>query len=240
MKFRNEVNYVKARKRILTGIFILSTLFALLRITNVLGVYKIAGSAMYPQHKDGDIMVFTRFKKPKRHSVVLHKSALYSSRNKYNLDTTAVNNHSRIIGLENETVEIKNGVVYVNDMIHSQSFTPVFMVKITKSDFDQLKTTERDIFLKDQVIGRYVFLFVTQENLEYLSRDNRYEIVNKEPNRDFYNLSEETRIGWSQNNYGPVIVPKNHYFILADNRNNGIDSRIIGSIHENEIIGVKI
>jgi signal peptidase I len=38
-------------------------------------------------------------------------------------------------------------------------------------------------------------------------------------------------------NYGPVIVPPNNYFMLGDNRDNSADSRFIGPIHEKYILG---
>jgi len=38
-------------------------------------------------------------------------------------------------------------------------------------------------------------------------------------------------------NFGPVIVPEGHYLVLGDNRDNSADSRAIGFVPRNEIIG---
>ncbi len=58
------------------------------------------------------------------------------------------------------------------------------------------------------------------------------EIFNNDIKLNFENIisSNETELI----NY---IVPENSYFLLGDNRNNSIDSRIYGSVNKNQIIG---
>jgi signal peptidase I len=43
--------------------------------------------------------------------------------------------------------------------------------------------------------------------------------------------------GARTNNFGPVRVPKGHVFVLGDNRSNSQDSRIIGTIPVESIVG---
>lgn len=41
---------------------------------------------------------------------------------------------------------------------------------------------------------------------------------------------------WSISNFGPVIVPTEHYFIMGDNRDNSLDSRWRGFIPKSQVI----
>lgn len=45
---------------------------------------------------------------------------------------------------------------------------------------------------------------------------------------------------WNEDNFGPLIIPKDKVFAIGENRHNSEDSRYIGLIDISNIVGVVI
>lgn len=97
-----------------------------------------------------------------------------------------------------------------------------------------------------------IFKFPKNEKIDYIKRvvaipDDTVEIIdkklfiNQQPveesyiiNSDDHILSEEKS---PRDNFGPVTVPPDSYFVLGDNRDNSFDSRFFGFIDKEKIKG---
>ena len=57
--------------------------------------------------------------------------------------------------------------------------------------------------------------------------------------RDYLVRTAEASMGYhaSRNNWGPIVVPPGHYFMLGDNRDNSLDSRYWGFVPDSLIRG---
>lgn len=87
----------------------------------------------------------------------------------------------------------------------------------------------------DQLVRRIIA--IPGDTVEIKGRDL---LVNgKKTDEPYAFYSESDRVLYVEENFGPVKVPENSYFVLGDNRNFSIDSRVLGFIDKG-LIGGKI
>lgn len=104
----------------------------------------------------------------------------------------------RVIGLPKDSIEIKDGRVYVNNKINEL-------------------TTNDEYVLDDQEVIQY------------------QEQVN--PNKSIKTLRYKNFAMTETRTLERIVVPENEYFLMGDNRDNAFDSRFLGTIKRDDIIG---
>ena len=126
---------------------------------------------------------------------------------------------------------LKNEIQYGDVVIiegHNKTRGDGLVKRVIGLPGDKIKIQNGKIILNGEVLkqkndGKFRFNGKTYEReIEYISNDKSYKILNDGNHylQDF--LSELT-------------VPKNHYFVLGDNRDHSGDSRYYGSIHRSYI-----
>ncbi len=132
----------------------------------------------------------------------------------------------------------------VGDYLLVTKFTYGYKVPFTNKRVLDFKKPQRG----DIIVFRYpvdpdkdfIKRVIAVEGDEVIIRDKRVYIngqefvVQKAVYRDKFILPKELS---PRDNYGPVKVPKDSYFVMGDNRDSSLDSRFWGFVHFSEIKG---
>lgn len=108
----------KAKKEIIEWIeaIVIAVLLALVIKTFVIEIFQVEGHSMYPTLEDGERLVVNkfiyRFKKPQRGDIIIFK---YPADPDYDYI-------KRVIAVENDVIEIKNGKVYLNNKLLQEDY----------------------------------------------------------------------------------------------------------------------
>lgn len=122
----------------------------------------------------------------------------------------------RVIGMEGDIIIYRNKTIYLKRACHNDSGDC--------PEFEAIKHQQLD-----KVDGESISY---KESLD----DNEYEIILNE------NMAELVNRYFNQvgRNQGEWLVPKGHYFVLGDSRDNSLDSRYWGFVPTENIIGKAI
>lgn len=104
----------------------------------------------------------------------------------------------RVIGLPNDSIEIRDGKTYVNN---------------TQSEL----TSKEEYILDNQEVVQY------QEQINPVKKIKTLRYKDKKPG--------------DSRNFSKIKIPDNEYFLMGDNRDNAFDSRFMGTIKKDDIVG---
>jgi len=92
-----------------------------------------------------------------------------------------------------------------------------------------------------------VFIYPEDKSKDFIKRvvgtpgdriqmQDKQILVNGQPFDDKYGYYDE-RAGNTSRSFGPVVVPKDHYFVMGDNRDHSMDSRFWGFVPSEAVKG---
>ena len=194
---------------------VIAIILALFIRTFIIQAFKIPSGSMKPTLLVGDHLLVNKFiygiripfldkyliqfKKPERGDVVVFKWPKDES-----LDFI-----KRVIGIEGDTIEIKNKQLYVNNK--------------------KVKNQLLDEKVKNQLFGKY--------DDDILNADAYEETIGNRRHIFLYQPALEKLEKNKNDNYGPVTVQKDSIFVMGDNRDDSDDSRYWGDVKLEKIKG---
>lgn len=115
----------------------------------------------------------------------------------------------RVIGLPGEKIELRDGLVYINDLPVKQEIQPSLPIAVDTNQ--PCNDGLLGQFLEAGQAGAMVCeLPIVRETLP---NGVSYDTIDPGPGR-------------ANDNFGPYVVPANHIFLMGDNRDGSADSRV--------------
>lgn len=222
------------------GFALLFCVWLILRLTNILQFYSVPSSSNAPTIKKGSHIWASRFKTLQRGNFIAFRQ--YDS-----LVGGIAIWTKRCVGMQGDTVEMKNGLLFVNGKNADVNYTldnefAIFTISPRKFIY-ALHLNEKDDY-NYQNTENYLQTILSNEeykeaqSLLIAGQDSIKQYMY--PNETSYQPTFFAELGksiWTVDNFGPLRVPINHYFVLGDNRHSSLDSRYIGFIKKENYVG---
>lgn len=212
----------RAQKKIAIGVGFIIAIWVICRITGVIQFYNVPTSGNTPNINPGDNIIATNLIDYQHLDFIC-----YDLNDPKFLRGVWVR---RVCGLPGDTVKMVNGTLFVNG-----------------KNIDQRIRLKHDYVVHNSVAQKFIddftfpFWYPKSDSCRIAIEDskvspdlNAHKFVNNEKGV----LHKSFNQNWSLDNFGPIIVPKGMLFLLGDNRNNTIDSRLTGFTSEEEVVGV--
>lgn len=208
---------------LLTGSFIVSILI-IAKLSGVLQYALLPTAGSEPTIKRGGWILMSNILPYEKNKILVFKQN--------NPDYPLGNYAQRLVGIEGDKIQIKNGDLFVNDSLISGKFEINQAYKIDRGFANHLiekGAAEEDFFPIDE---NHYITHLSRKNLKKDYFFERYINTNTEP--DIFKTFGKQ---WNADNFGPLTVPPGKVFFLGDNRNASLDSRFVGFADKEDIVG---
>lgn len=198
---------------------IIIALLLLLRFTGALNYSIMATPSNEPGIKTGAYVFFSSLKQPRLFDFIVFKKSENGTNSNY---------IGRLCGLPGDVVQLKQGALWINGISKDDVIKPYFLYEIPDDEFEIHKGV-----LENYDCTSRPYLFLSEELIQ------KNDIKGKRIIRDAPDEMTQSVFGqqWNTSNFGPFVVPNGHYFIVGDNRDNSVDSRMYGPVKISDFTG---
>jgi len=207
-------------------------------VANILGAirpYKISSNSSRPTLKEGDHILISNLVSPKRFDFICFRRT-----DKFEGKITVT---YRLCGMPGDTVEMRSGELYINGRNTDTSLSLTYLYLLPKAAHPTLDSlfTFDEMEAPMQINDTQIIATLSGDEIKKLVSLRipiHRSIKEKDSAQPF--IEEIYHKPWNEDYFGPIILPKDNYFVLGDNRYRADDSRYIGLISKDSIVGTVI
>ena len=194
----------------------------ILYFTGILSFRKVLNNNNYPSLSKDDYVVYSNIIEPEINDMIVFKDT-----NGYRI--------SRLLGVQGDTIQIKDGVFYRNSKNMDTNLKLSRFYTGNKNELKNLRYIDESAILKTSIYGDSL-LIMTSDSVA-----SSYEGLSKKIYSDSfidYFVSKAYNKDWNLDQFGPLVIPKSNFFLIGDNRVDAVDSRMLGLTKNEDIIGI--
>lgn len=215
--------------------------FILLRMTGGFQIHSIPTLSNDPTIPIGKIVFTSTLKKPTAGNFITFKSEYSDPLS--NFSTVGQTFIFRIIAVEGDIVNMKDGVCFVNNRNIDKDLNLYQNYIINGTVLQQLqniKELQSKSYLTQLSDSLYEVFLTTTEAGDLANKGYHLnKVIYKEPNADVFNWMGKDAV-WTLDNFGSLKIPAGFYFVLGDNRHNALDSRYTGFVKKESFMGTAL
>jgi signal peptidase I len=213
-------------------------LWFIAQATGILKQYTINSGSMEPTFSVRSRCFISNLKKPSRYDIIAFRRTVTAD-DGIGTPGDTYTFLFRLVGFGGEVLELRNGYVWINGKPVDDSSRLKQLYLVRKEDAIALS----NVFdLDENDFGRIndSMVVLNLKADEYKTAKKNYVVTPHTTVRDPMQpgglYGDKNQI-WTSSNYGPVKIPADHYFVLGDNRSYANDSRFIGPIPIENMVG---
>ncbi|MGF7080582.1 signal peptidase I [Mucilaginibacter sp. UYCu711] len=197
-------------------------------VTHTLEFYTISTTSNQPAYRPGDVVIASNLVKPARNKFIVFKT---KDKREWIF---------RCIGMPGDIIEIKQTALYVNNQLQDEPFAAneYFIHNTDLKKIAGLVAKNKDVV---KPMAGDSLSVITLTRPEVKAYQVKLALCSLSPGSINPNLFLDFRRWmYNEDNLGQIVVPKNAYFVLGDDRHNAYDSRFSGYVNAEDVISTVI